>query len=108
VINKSKEEKMKKFVVLFGMSVVTLFIGAISFSIIKAIKWANHFGMSYFEFSYKLKIALNLLEIGEAIEVIKAKTGIDFNYLELKNYFIDKKKKGSGNDEFRIYKKGEG
>jgi hypothetical protein len=97
---------MKKFIVLFGMSVVTLFVGALTFSIVKANKWANHFGMSYFEFSYQLKVALNLLDIGEAIEVIKTKTGIDFNYIELKNYFIDKKRKNDS-DGFHIYKKGE-
>jgi hypothetical protein len=81
---------MKKIIIVVGISVGALFVGAISFSIFKAIKWSKHFGMTYFEFSYQFAIAIKLLQLGRSIDMIKLQTGIDFNYKELAQYFLRK------------------
>jgi hypothetical protein len=80
---------MKKWLILFGISVTTLLLGAIVFSLSKATRWAKHFGMTYLEFSYQLGIAVKLLNVGKSLEYIKLETGIDFTYEELRKYFLD-------------------
>jgi hypothetical protein len=80
---------MKKLLILFGISITTLVIGAIVFSLSKATKWAKHFRMTYLEFSYQLGIAVKLLQLGKTVEYIKIQTGIDFTYEDLRKYFLD-------------------
>jgi hypothetical protein len=80
---------MKRFFITMGISVGALFIGAITFSIIKAFKWAKHFGMTYFEFAYNLGNALKFLQLGKPLDFIQLQTGIDFNYEDLRKYFLD-------------------
>jgi hypothetical protein len=93
---------MKKFLIFLGISIGTIAIGAITFSIMKALKWSKHFGMTCFEFSYQLNIAIKLLQLGRSLEMIKLQTGIDFNYEELAKYFLNKSPEDT--PQFHIYK----
>jgi hypothetical protein len=88
------------------ISIGALLLGAAAFSLSKGLKWAKYFGMSYFEFSYKLSVAIKLLQLGKSVELIKMQTGIDFEYEELAKYFFNKKENQKA--DFHIYKEGEG
>jgi hypothetical protein len=79
---------MKKLFIFISISLGIFILGAISFSISKAKKWAKHFGMSYFEFAYQLSRALKLLQNDETVENIMEMTGIDFDYDDIKKYFL--------------------
>jgi hypothetical protein len=80
---------MKKLFVIIGISLGVLIIGAVTFSISKAKKWAKHFDMTYFEFAYMLAKAIRLLQEGVSLEDILTQTGIDFTYEDIKRYFLD-------------------
>jgi hypothetical protein len=93
---------MKKAFIMFSISVGAFLIGAVTFSIFKAVKWAKHFNMTYLEFSYQLGIAVKLLQLGKTVEYIKLQTGVDFTYEEMRKYFINNEiYKGN---KFHIYK----
>jgi hypothetical protein len=90
---------------MFGITLGALFIGAVTFSISKAVRWAKYFGMTYVEFSYQLGIAVKLLQSGKTVDYIKLQTGIDFTYEELQKYFLNNEV--YKRDKFHIYKAGE-
>jgi hypothetical protein len=99
-----REKVMKRFLLLLGISIGVLSVGAVAFSITKALKWSRYFGMTCFEFSYQLNIAIKLLQLGRSLEMIKLQTGIDFSYEELAKYFLNKRDSKGESPHFHIYK----
>jgi hypothetical protein len=96
---------MKKFIILLWISIGALSVGAIAFSIKKALKWSKYFGMNFFEFSYQLGVAIKLLQLGRSLDLIKLQTGVDFNYEELAKYFLNEV--NQKDPDIHIYKEAE-